>query len=318
MSRGNVSFGYVVQTVPPGFTGESMSASEATRELVDATDRCIEFLRPYFDTVWVEDHLQWDKRPVLEAITALTYYAGRHEGLRYGNIVLCQSFRNPALLAKMAAIMQVLTKGNFILGIGAGWKEDEYLAYGYDYPSPGSRVEQLEEAVTIVRAMWAQGQASFEGKHYRIENAECQPQPRPAIPILIGGGGEQKTLRVAAKHADWWTAPVQSIEEYGRKQRLLEERCREVGRDPWEITHAFCARLDLVDDASKFQRRPGRYIIGGDADAVSRELEELIGLGVKHFQLSFMDFPRTDMMGLFVEKVLPRLADKTALQGGDA
>ena len=99
-----------------------------------ANERYIEALRPHFSTVWVEDHFQWENKPVLEAMTTLTYLSGRHEGLKWGHIVLGQSYRNPALTAKMAANLQLMTGGNFILGIGAGWKEDEYRAYGYPYP----------------------------------------------------------------------------------------------------------------------------------------------------------------------------------------
>ena len=109
--------------------------TRATIALVEALERGIAAASPHFDSVWVEDHLQWgNNRPVLEPLTILSYLAGRHPGLRFGTIVLCQSYRNPALVAKMAAILQALMQGKFILGIGAGWKEDEYRAYGYPTP----------------------------------------------------------------------------------------------------------------------------------------------------------------------------------------
>jgi len=302
------TFGYVLQTVPSGFAPEVMSnPTLATQALMDANEQAIQAARPCFDTMWIEDHLQWDQRPVLEDITALSYLAGRHEGMRLGHIVLCQSFRNPALLAKQAATLQALSRGNFILGIGAGWKDDEYLAYGYPYPPDGERVDQLEEAVQVIRAMWTQSPATFLGRHYRIDNAECHPQPEPSIPILIGGGGEKKTLSVVARHADWWTAPISDLEEYAHKQRVLAEHCQQVGRNPQSITHTFCARVSLHNQASEFERRPGRYIVGGTADMVTKELETLVSMGVKHFQLSFMDFPRLDGLHLFNTQVWPRL-----------
>ena len=154
--------------------------------------------------------------------------------------------------------------------------------------------------------MWTRSPASFEGKHYRIEAAECQPRPDPP-PLLIGGGGEQRTLRVVARYADLWAAPVQSIEEFAHKQRVLAERCREIGRDPAEITHTFAARVNLVDDPARLEQRPGRYTLAGTPDVVTRDLERLVGLGVKHFQLSFYEFPGLDDLHLFVDKVVPRL-----------
>lgn len=302
------TFGYVLQTAPAGFSPDIMAdPTLATHALVQANEKGIEQAQPCFDTVWIEDHLQWGKCPVLEALTTLSYLVGRYQGIRFGHVVLCQSFHNPAHLAKQAAILQVLSGGRFILGIGAGWKEDEYRAYGYAYPPNGIRVDQLEEAIQVIRAMWSETPATFIGKHYKIDGAECHPQPNPPIPVMVGGGGERKTLRVAARYADWWTAPVSSIEEYGHKQRRLAEHCQELGRDSESITHAFCARISLHDTAGDFERRPGRYIIGGTADMVTREIETLVSMGVRHFQFSFMDFPRLDGLQLFNTRVWPRL-----------
>ena len=128
----DVTFGWVIQAAPTSKQEEEAGTPfEAGLALMEAKERYIEAARPHFDTVWVEDHFQWGKRPTLEAITTLTYLAGRHEEMRFGHIVLGQSYRNAALTAKMAANLQLMTKGRFILGIGAGWKEDEYRAYGY-------------------------------------------------------------------------------------------------------------------------------------------------------------------------------------------
>jgi alkanesulfonate monooxygenase SsuD/methylene tetrahydromethanopterin reductase-like flavin-dependent oxidoreductase (luciferase family) len=120
-------------------------------------------LPPEFTTVWIDDHLQRGERPVLEGWTFLTYLAAVHPRFRFGHLVISQSFRNPALLAKMAATLQHLTGGRYILGIGAGWKEDEYIGYGYDYPSGGVRVEQLAEAIEVIRALWTKSPATYHG-----------------------------------------------------------------------------------------------------------------------------------------------------------
>jgi alkanesulfonate monooxygenase SsuD/methylene tetrahydromethanopterin reductase-like flavin-dependent oxidoreductase (luciferase family) len=308
MSDSEITFGFVIQPVPRGFSENEMAdPTRATNALMAANERFIEASQPHFDTVWAEDHFQWDKRPVLEAITTLTYLVGRHPGMRFGHIVLGQSYRNPALTAKMAAILQALSQGKFILGIGAGWKEDEYQAYGYPYPPASVRVDQLEEAVQIIRAMWTQSPASFEGKYYRIENAECQPEPNPPIPLLIGGAGEQKTLRVVARYADWWNHNFCTAEEYAHKQRVLTDHCREIGRDPAEIVHTYYAAVSLVNDPAKAEKRDF-HVVAGTPDMVTRELSQFVNLGVKHFQLRFLDFPQMNGLGTFAEKVLPRLA----------
>jgi alkanesulfonate monooxygenase SsuD/methylene tetrahydromethanopterin reductase-like flavin-dependent oxidoreductase (luciferase family) len=303
-----LSFGYVIQPVPKGFPDEIMAdPTRATTALIEANERGIRAARPRFDTVWAEDHFMWDKRPVLEAITVLSYLIGRHEGMRFGHLVLGQSYRNPALTAKMAAMMQVLAGGNFILGIGAGWKEDEYRAYGYPYPPAAERIDQLEEAVQIIKALWTQSPATFHGNYYHIENAECQPQPNPPIPLFIAGGGEKKTLRVVAKYADWWNVPFVTADEFAHKQRVLEEHCREIGRDPSEIMHTYYGLVSLVDDPSMVEKRDVN-VVGGTSEVIAEELLQFVRLGVKHFQLRFLDFPSTDGLEKFIDEVIPKLS----------
>ena len=308
MADSKVSFGWVVRTVPDELPeAVDGTPAEAGRALMGVHERYIEAARPHFDTLWVSDHFQWGKPLTLEAITTLSYLAGRYRGMRFGHLVLGQSYRNPALTAKMAATMQLLTGGNFILGIGAGWKEDEYRAYGYDYPSAGERIAQLEEAVQIIRAMWTDSPASYEGKYYSIKGALCEPRPDPPVPLLIGGAGEKKTLRVVAKHADWWNHNFCTAEEYTRKKGILAEHCREVGRDPNEIVYTYRGLVSLVDDPGKAEKREGLYVIAGTPDMVTREFESYIRVGITHFQLSLLDYPETGGLETFIEKVLPRL-----------
>lgn len=307
MSNSDVTFGWVIYPVPRGLTDEEAATPQsAGRALLQANESYIEAMQPHFDTVWVEDHFQWDNRPVLEALTTLTYLAGRHEIAKFGHIVLGQSYRNPALTAKMAANLQFMTGGRYIMGIGAGWKEDEYRAFGYPYPPAGERIDQLEEAVQIIRAMWTESPANFKGQYYSIENAECQPQPDPAIPLLIAGGGEKKTLRVVAKYADWWNHNVCTAEEYAHKQEVLADHCRDIGRDPASIVHTYYGFVQFIDDPSKKEQR-SFHIVAGTPDDVTRELEEFIKLGVRHFQLRILDFPKQDGLHTFIDKVLPRL-----------
>src|SRR5213080_4501828 len=138
-----------------------------------------------YESLWISDHFFWNDIPTLEVWTALTYMAARWPGFKVGPMVLGQSYRNPALLAKMGATLQNLTGGRFIMGLGAGWKEDEYHAYNYPFPDTKTRLEQLEEAAIIAKAMWSSRPATFVGKHYSIHDAYCEPQPRTPIPLLI-------------------------------------------------------------------------------------------------------------------------------------
>lgn len=307
MNDGEVTFGWVVQPTPRGLPPEVMSDPvKAGQALMDANEEAIRSLRHPFTHVWMEDHFQWGNRPVLEAVTTLTYLAGRHEGLQFGNIVLGQSYRNPALTAKMAANLQLMTRGRFILGIGAGWKEDEYLAYGYPYPPDAQRIDELDDAVRIIRAMWTQSPAAYEGKYYSIHEAECQPQPDPPIPLLIAGGGEKKTLRVVAQHADWWNFNFSTVEEYAHKQKVLHEHCRRIGRDPSEIVQTYYGAFSIVDDPAKAETRDF-HVVAGTPEMVAGELQQFLDLGVKHVQMRFIDFPSTGGLNLFMDQVLPRL-----------
>ena len=149
------------------------------------------------------DHLQFGDDPLSEGWTLLTYLAATFPRFRYGHLVLCQNYRNPAVLAKMAATLQELSGGRFVLGLGAGWLEEEYRAYNVDYPRPGIRVQQLAETIEIARAMWTQSPATFTGEHYRIDGAYCEPRPDPPIPILVGTN-RRKAIAVAARLADSW------------------------------------------------------------------------------------------------------------------
>ena len=174
-----IEFGLMLRQNDPNYT---------LKELMSFNRGCIEALSDEFTTLWLEDHLQSDTTDALECLTTLTYLAAQYPRLKVGMLVLSQSYRNPALLAKMVANVHALSGGRVLLGLGAGWKEDEYLAYGYPFPSIKTRIEQLEEAIDIIKAMWTVQPATVNGQHYHIKEAYCAPQPSPAIPILVGGG----------------------------------------------------------------------------------------------------------------------------------
>src|SRR5512136_419470 len=153
---------------------------------VEDLNRALTLIGGHFDSAWIIDHLQFGEADILESFTTLAYMAALHPRLKFGHTVLCQSFRNPALLAKMGATLQFLSGGRFLLGIGAGWHAEEYRAYGYDFPSAQARVEQLEETLHIIKAMWTETKATFTGVHYRVRDACCEPKPDPLPPIMVG------------------------------------------------------------------------------------------------------------------------------------
>ena len=272
-----------------------------------------------FDSVWFDDHLRpWaDFVPPdtdnLECLTTISYLAPSYPEFYFGCSVLCQSFRNPSLVAKMAANLQFLTGGRFILGLGAGWMEPEYSAYGYPFPDAPVRISQLREAVQVVRALWSDVPATFEGRYYRVSEAICRPLPDPVPPILIGGGGERLTLRVVAEHADWWNFTGMP-ETYAHKLDVLREHCRAVGRDYDEIVKTYSAEFVAIAETEQAARRIAAespytdvYPIVGDPEQVAAALRPLVEHGVSHLILRFVDFPSPAGAELFADAVTPLL-----------
>jgi alkanesulfonate monooxygenase SsuD/methylene tetrahydromethanopterin reductase-like flavin-dependent oxidoreductase (luciferase family) len=268
-------------------------------------------LPPEFSTVWVADHLQFGDSPRAEAWTLLTYLAATFPRFRFGHLVLSQSFRNPALLAKMAATLQELTGGRYILGIGAGWHEEEYRAFGYDYPRGGIRVRQLEEALEIIRGMWTESPATFHGEHYRVDGAYCVPQPHPPIPIMVGTNGP-KALRVVARLADMWSwdGPWETV--YRPPYEILQKHCEEIGRPFEEIELTANLTISFPEDPTGFQSTyehdayPGQLlgVTGPGPKEAIEQIEELVDVGVSHFQLLFEDDPT---FARFLDEVVPNV-----------
>jgi alkanesulfonate monooxygenase SsuD/methylene tetrahydromethanopterin reductase-like flavin-dependent oxidoreductase (luciferase family) len=284
--------------------------------------RLVETTFPYldrtagpFDSLWFPDHVQFGGHKVAEGWTLLVYALARYPDKRCGHEVLCNSFRNPAHLAKMVATAQAVSGGRMILGIGAGWNQEEYVAYGWPFPSARTRIEQLAEAIELVRAMWAEAPASYEGHHYRLERAYCEPRPDPVPPIMIGGSGERHLLRVVARHADWWNYLFTGREDYARKQAALEGHCREVGRDYGTITQVVRAGILIAETEAELERlqrepwvrpmEPDRLV--GTPAQVTERLRQAIAQGAHRLTLHFADAPRPDGTQLFAEAVLPHL-----------
>jgi alkanesulfonate monooxygenase SsuD/methylene tetrahydromethanopterin reductase-like flavin-dependent oxidoreductase (luciferase family) len=174
-----------------------------------------------YDSLWVSDHLvglyKGPDFPRLECWTTVAVLAAITEKTRLGQLCLAAPFRNPALLAKMAATLDVITDSRAILSIGAGWHGDEFDAYGYRFGNVRDRLERLEEAAQIIKLMWTQDAPSFEGKHYRIHEAHCVPKPiqKPCLPLMVAGGGERHTLKTAARAKNFYTDQSRTSELRG-------------------------------------------------------------------------------------------------------
>lgn len=261
----------------------------------------------YFDSLWVSDHLLAfgdASMPFLECWTTLTWLAARYPNLRMGTIVMAVGFRHPALLAKMAASLQLLSEGRFVMGIGGGWREAEYKAYGYEFPKASVRIAQLEEAVRIMKMMWTEKAPSFEGKYFRIEEAYCYPHPEPGIPVMIGGSGEQLLVPLAARYGDIWDVyhggshDTFDLEKYGRKVEILRRVEEEAGREPGEIKQSVTigeARLPNSSEESK---------------AWMESLRAMMGLGVKQFIVDCGEVTSGELVERFGEEVVRRVGGR--------
>lgn len=274
------------------------------------------------DSLWVFDHLLFrfdgETTGLYECWTILAAIAEATHRVELGTLVMCTGFRNAALLAKMAATLDQVSGGRLILGIGAGWQADEYAAYDYEYPSAGVRVEQLSEAIDVLRAMWTQSPATYEGKHYHVRGAYCEPRPTVPIPILVGGR-RPKFMRVAAEKADiWqWDGP---IGRYRVPYDLLVANCAEIGRDLGSITLSTFGEIYFPEKRADFPSEPQLgftdpaqdpsgsfaeevdWVLGPAPQDAIDGLRPLVDLGVSQITLYFWDLQSLD---LFVREVIP-------------
>lgn len=274
-------------------------------------DRVLRVAAPAFESLWVSDHFMTENRFRMECWTQLTWIAARYPQPLLGTIVLANSYRHPPLLAKMAASLQHLSGGRLILGYGAGWVEEEYRAYGYDFPPIRTRIEQMVEGIEVIRALWTGGPVTYKGQHYRLEDALAIPVPAPQPPIMIGGDGEKVTLRAVAEHADWWNAMSRPMGVLRRKVAALEAHCDAIGRNPGTVTRTITFVAYLDTDGAAARRAAGTRLEGetvafaGDPSAMIDHLATLADMGFEHVQLVFPGFPGTTDMELFLERVRP-------------
>jgi alkanesulfonate monooxygenase SsuD/methylene tetrahydromethanopterin reductase-like flavin-dependent oxidoreductase (luciferase family) len=303
-----IHFGYN----PPSGTRlvEHFPAATFVRDLQDVLD----YASQSFASLWVSDHLMTAEPFRMDVWTQLTWIAARYPTPMLGTIVLCNSFRQPSLMAKMAATLQTFSRGRLILGYGAGWLESEYRAYGFEFPSTRTRIEQMVEAVQLMRAMWTTSPATFQGRHYHVDGAYCEPLPQPPPIVMIGGDGEQRTLRAVAELADWWNVTGLPVPVLRRKLDVLREHCKTVGRDYASVRKTLTRIIYLAPTRAEAERWAAARLqdptppFAGDPAALIDHLNELVDLGFDLFQLVFAGFPDTTDLRLFVDKVLPAFA----------
>ena len=252
----------------------------------------------HFDCVWLADHFYGfanENDPFLESWTTMTWLAAKFPAVKLCHHVLGQGYRNPALTAKMAATLQTLSGGRFILGIGAGWRGEEFERYGYEFPSTATRIRQLEETIRICRLMWTEESPSFEGRHYTIRDAKAPPRPDPMIPIMVGAQGEQLSLPMVGRLADGWNTfwwPREEWEEnWTRKRDIVWRAAEEAGRDPADITISVTREVGLPANSA-------------ESEAWRETLERFRELGVRHFTCDFGHPVSTEPVLRFVEEVM--------------
>ncbi|WP_432488689.1 LLM class F420-dependent oxidoreductase [Kineococcus sp. SYSU DK018] len=290
-----------------------------------------------WESIWVFDHFHTVPEPTDEATheawTLVAAFAAVTDRVRLGQMCTCMSYRNPAYLAKVAATVDVVSGGRVEMGIGAGWYEHEWLAYGYGFPSAGERLARLDEGVQIMSQLWRDGTSTFSGRHYSTDGAICRPLPLQdgGIPLWIAGGGERKTLRIAAQHARY-TNFDGTLEGFTHKSRVLAEHCREVGtdfgaivrsanynvaigRDEAEVAERIAARRAVLErhvGAAAVQRELGSIAphlpCVGTPEQIVEKLRPVVEAGMSYPVLYFPE-AATDTSGieLFEREVVPAL-----------
>ena len=289
-----------------------------------------------FESVWVFDHFHTVPVPTQEATheawTLMAAIGAATTRIRLGQMCTCMAYRNPAYLAKVAATVDLISGGRAEMGIGAGWYEHEWRAYGYGFPSAGDRLGMLDEGVQIMRQLWATGTATLNGKHYQVNGAICQPLPlqEGGIPLWIAGGGEKKTLRIAAQYAAYTNFDGRP-EEFRRKSAILAGHCREVGTDYDAIVRSANynaiigeTEKDVADRLLRFRSHLARLVpadqveahvqnylsspLTGTVEQVTERLSTLEALGMTYAIVYFPDVAYDKAgLALFTEKVVPAL-----------
>ena len=282
-----------------------------------------------YDHLWVYDHVETvptrEPTHVFEAFTTLAALSQQTSTIKLGQMVTCAAYRNAGLLAKEAACVDVFSGGRLILGLGAGWYEREYQAYGFEFPSAGTRLRILDETLDVVKRLWTEETVTYSGKHLVFDGAYCDPKPLQQLPeIWVGGGGEKVTLRIAARQADKTNWQV-GLDRFVHKSKLLEEYCDEIGRDFDSIVRTHGPDCRLFDSEADLERwldsptggalRKGttpddEYVrdqLVGTVEQVTEKVQAFVDAGCREFVLWFRDAPSSESLERFMREVVPNV-----------
>jgi F420-dependent oxidoreductase-like protein len=281
-----------------------------------------------FDSFWVMDHFHQisvvgkQDEPMLEGWTTLSVLAGITSKIKLGTLVTGVIYRHPSVLAKMAATLDILSKGRLFMGIGAAWNQEESLAYGIiPFPSNKERLLRLEEAIQIIRKMWTEEPTTtFNGKYYQIRNAYCNPKPiqKPSPPIMVGGSGERQTLRIVAKYADACNL-FGSAETVKRKLSVLNEHCKSVGRDYDSILKTKLGFIVMDNDKETAEKRVlqqiskvmpreqiKEFVIYGTPEDVLKQIELLEEAGIQYFIADLEPDKELEALQTFADSIIKK------------
>ncbi len=286
--------------------------------------------RLQFPSVFRSDHYMIRApHDSLEAYLSFVMAAQETTSLRFGPLVTPMTFRTPVDVARMAGQISLLSGGRFVMGLGAGWHEPEHVAYGIPFPPLRERMDRLQESLELIRALWQPGPTTYAGRYYQVREADCLPKPDPAPPILIGGMGERRILRMVAEHAVEWNSVGLSPEEFGRKRSVLARHCETVGRDPatirpsmmmFAITGPSAAVQDRVTrrvmelngvdgDPAAYREQAaaeGRFV--GGTDEFVQWLGALGERGLREVQMEHFLYDEDDIPTWLAEEVAPQVA----------
>jgi len=308
--------------IPQGWKMELAGITGAAEQWKTAVDVAVLAENLGYDSIWVYDHFHNVPKPAQEAVfecwTTIAAISQLTTRIRLGQMVGCNSYRNPGLLAKITSTVDVISGGRLDWGIGAGWYESEYKGYGFEFAKPSDRIGMLRETVEIVKSMWTQEETTYDGKYYKMLRANCDPKPlqKPNPPVWIGGGGEQLTLRVVAEHADVANFGS-SVDEFIKKRAILQKHCTVVGRDEDSIRKTISSEVFIRETEEEILQAGSLNVWGKDAtewrnealvgtpDQVSEKIQRYLDAGCTGFIPWCSDYPSTETLELFAKKVIP-------------
>ncbi len=317
---GSVGMKFGIQHPNYSYDGRGAEIVETLKKLVTRAESL------GYDSFWVMDHFHQiphvgePHEPMLEGWTTQSVVAGFTSKIRLGTLVTGIVYRHPSVLAKIGASLDVLSKGRLFMGIGAAWNQEEAAAYGIPFPPAKERFRRLEEAVQVIRKMWTEDRASFDGKFYKIHDAYCNPKPiqQPHPPIMIGGGGERETLRIAARYADACNI-FGSIDTVRRKLKVLRDHCQTVGRDYDSILKTRLGRVIIDGNKEKVKARVAvamksvpeeqwkDFVLFGTPDEVRRQVAEFRDAGVEYFIVNLEANREFEALEIFGKDVVKKL-----------